>query len=188
MAVALCCAIACGDDQEQAPVGRSTRGVFPTQQAQPAQAAPIAAPTAAQPRPVEAPPVIAPAKPVEEQAPEEKPKRDYSAELLAAVGTPAACLKARSSADAPAEISVSLETHVVDTGAVTRGYASSSRLDDEELLCIRKLLSGLRFQAPVDEAPRTVTATLRLQLKAPDKADNAAPQAPTTPPTMAPGY
>jgi len=171
-AAALCalwlCACGGGGPSDAAPA-RSTRGAFRAQDGDPA---PVAAPSPTSTTPTAISPSAAPAQaaaapvaaPKDAKKEEEKP-RDYSAELLTALGTPTDCLKPRSAADAPSEISISLEAHLVDIGMVTRAYAQSSQLDKDELACVQERLGGLRFRAPVDGAPRTVGATLTLQLK-----------------------
>jgi len=187
-ATALCalwlCACGGGTPSDAVP-SRSTRGAFRTQEGDPAQ---VAAPNPASTTPTAISPSVAPAQaaaapvvpPRDAKKEEEKP-RDYSAELLAALGTPTDCLKPRSAADAPSEISISLEAHLVEIGMVTRAYARSSQLDKDELACVQQRLGGLRFRAPVDGTPRAVGATLTLQLK---KADPKA-QAPSA---AKPGY
>jgi len=96
-------------------------------------------------------------------------KRDYGAELRAAVGDPSSCLDARIGADVPSEISIEIEAFVMAAGNVSRGYARSRQLAAEELECIRKRIEPLRFRPPIDDAPRAVRATLRLVLKTPAK-------------------
>jgi hypothetical protein len=171
LAIALCSLLACGDSKRPASRGSSRpRGSYPAAGA--ALARPVnATPTAEGTAPP--PPPAAPAAPADtepEQAPEqapaeEAPQRDYAAELLGALGTPSDCLKPRNAADAPPEIAVDLEAHVLDTGQTTRGYARSPALDPDELSCVQRRLEAVRLQAPVQDAPRTITATLRLQLK-----------------------
>jgi hypothetical protein len=97
--------------------------------------------------------------------PEAEKKRDLSAELLSAVGTPTACLHARTGADAPSSIRVDVEAYLIETGMVTRAYARSSALDPEEIECVRKRVASLRLRAPIEEAPRSVSATLEFKLK-----------------------
>ena len=174
-ATALCalwlCACGGGTPSDAVPA-RSTRGAFRTQDGDPA---PIAAPKPAATTPTAISPSVAPAQaatapvdpPKDAEKDQEKP-RDYSAELLAALGTPTDCLKPRAAADAPSEISISLEAHLVEIGMVTRAYARSSQLDNEELACVQRRLGGLRFRAPVDGTPRAVGATLTLKLKKAD--------------------
>jgi hypothetical protein len=174
-AAALCalwlCACGGGAPSDAVPA-RSTRGAFRAQDSDPAPVAPPN-PTSATPAaiPPSLPPIQAPAAPVappkDAKKEEEKP-RDYSAELLAALGTPTDCLKPRSAADAPSEISISLEAHLVEIGMVTRAYAQSSQLDKEELACVQQRLGGVRFHAPVDGTPRSVAATLTLKQKKAD--------------------
>jgi hypothetical protein len=98
-------------------------------------------------------------------APEEEEKRDLGKELLAAVGSPTNCLRSRTGSDAPQSISIALEAVVVESGMVTRAYARSSALDAEEAECVRKRVAALSLRGPIEEAPRTVTATLEFKQK-----------------------
>ena len=130
----------------------------------------------------------APAVNAEAEPEAEKPKeRDYAAELLEAIGAPTACLAPRVGGAAPKELSIGLEVQVIELGRVTRAYARSPQLTEDELTCVRKRLEGVRFRAPVESAPRSVSATLRFELKAAAQPDAAiAAPAPTTPASNAP--
>lgn len=162
-----------GGTASDAPPTRSTRAAFRSQDSNPTPvAAPVPSPTAPAANPLRLATAQAPApaaEPAQEQKKDEEKPRDYSAELLEALGTPTACLKPRSAADAPSEISVGLEAHLVEIGMVTRAYARSSQLDKDELACVQQRLSSLRFRAPVDATPRTVGATLTLHQKKPEQ-------------------
>jgi hypothetical protein len=129
-----------------------------TQAAQAAQAmepAPVAAP---QQNAVPAP------------APEQEPERDLNAELQAAFGSPASCIKPRLDSEAaPSAIRVDLEAHLVQSGLVSRGYARSSQLDAEELACLEKRLGALRLRGPIEGAPRSARTHFDLELKPPEK-------------------
>lgn len=107
---------------------------------------------------------VAAAQEPKPEAPEPE-KRDFGKELLSAVGTPTQCLHPRVGPDAPASIQIELEAHLIDTGMVTRAYARSSVLDSEELECVRKRVAALRLRGPIEEAPRSVSATLEFKLK-----------------------
>ena len=102
-----------------------------------------------------------------EEPQKEAEKRDYSAELKNAIGGPVDCLKPRGGPDSPAEIRVDLEAYFLETGAMSRGYARSSQLDEGELQCIRSRLESIRLRAPIDQAPRSVQTTLTFKLKNP---------------------
>jgi hypothetical protein len=171
--------IACGKDAPTQDTSQPRpRGVCQSQPHNAQPEAPAAAvPQQAQPRPAfpeldqqqaEA------AKPKAEAAPvEKKPEeRDLNAELLAAVGSPVDCLKPRTGENAPTSLRVQLDATVVETGLVTRAYAHSSQLDAEELQCMTKRVSSLRLSAPIDQAPRSLSATLELTAKTPETPAN----------------
>ena len=168
-AVLLCATVlelsACGGDkpaEETNPkLGRGLRPEVGVVQ----EAAPAVAPTA---RPSQLPgtqaPAAAPAaKPAEEAAAaDEPPARDYAGELKTLVGSPSGCLKPRPAAKAPREINVAVEAIVMESGMISRAYARSNELDDEELACVRARLQSARMQPAVEEAPRSVTTTISL--------------------------
>jgi hypothetical protein len=132
----------------------------------PAPAAPAQPQLAQQPQPAaDRPSMFKPAAAKTEEEAKKEPARDYPAELLAAVGTPVSCFKPRVGPEAPPEIRIALDVHVIESGMVTRAYARSAQLDESELDCVRKRLGALRLRAPVDAAPRSISATLELKLK-----------------------
>jgi hypothetical protein len=175
-----------GDPSSDAPPRPSTRGAFRSQIEPSPAGATQPPPTPANPEAQSPPPASDIAHPAVAPAPDQdKPEpRDYSAELLDALGSPTDCLKAQSAAEAPSQIDVGLEAHVVKIGMVTRAYVRSSQLNREELACIQRRLASLRFIGPVEGAPRIVSATLSLKLAKSEKA-NAEP-APS--PAANPGY
>ncbi len=168
----LCCSLlACGSKFQPEGHQPLQRGPYRAPGQQP-QASSTAAPEPAQPLPTAfptpAPAQPAPAQPVEKPEPEPE-KRDYAAELLGALGSPIDCLKPRRSDDAPPEIQIDLEAHFLSTGTMSRGYARSAQLEDEELECVRRRLSAVSLRPPISDAPREVQATLRIKLKNPVK-------------------
>jgi hypothetical protein len=129
-----------------------------------------------------APPAANPVAPAEPEgtAQEGPPPRDYAGELKGLVGSPSGCLKPRAGARAPREITVTVEAIVMESGMISRAYARSGELDDEELACIRARLGSARMQPDVEAAPRAVSTTVSLVLQ-----PSAAPPAAAAPP---PGY
>jgi hypothetical protein len=119
------------------------------------------------------------AAPEEEKKKDDAPPRDYSAELLAALGAPVECLHERSGPDAPSELRMDVQVYLLESGFVSRAYVRSPQLDEPELQCLTKRASALRLTAPVEAAPRAVNATLtmtmqRVEKPAPEKAAEAA--------------
>jgi hypothetical protein len=176
-----------GDPQASAP--SSTRG--PPDRTQPAAATEEIAPQVA---PAQAPttqPVAAPEPPAAAAAPpaEEAPKRDFGAELSAAVGDLSKCVEPRTASDttaAGAKLSIALEVVVTESGIVTRSSVRAPGLDPGELDCVRERLSRVRVRSPVEEAPRTIRADVSLTLQATAQPDSP-PTSPEAPPTGA-GY
>lgn len=170
------CLIACGGNEAPAQDTSQPRprGVFHGETAKPQAEAPSDTPTAQpQAQPVFPEPQAEPAKPKPEAEPEQKPEeRDLNAELLAAVGSPVDCLKPRTGDTAPTSLRVQIDATVVETGLVTRAYAHSSQLDPEELQCMTKRVSALRLAGPIDQAPRSLSATLELTAKTPENPAN----------------
>jgi hypothetical protein len=104
-----------------------------------------------------------PAAPVE--ASPDAGKRDYEAELRAALGDPSSCLAARTDAGAKGEIRIDVEAYVMAHGNISRGYVRAPQLAAEELECIRKRITPLRLRPPIEDAPRAVRTTLRLAVE-----------------------
>ncbi len=114
------------------------------------------------PKPAEAAPAAAPPEAAAQEGP---PPRDYAGELKGLVGSPSGCLKPRIGARAPREIAVTVEAIVMETGMISRAYARSGELDDEELACIRARLGSARMRPGVEQAPRSVSTTVSLILQ-----------------------
>jgi hypothetical protein len=142
-----------------------------------------------------APPAVDPyantegaAKKVEEAAAaaaakEEKP-RDYPAELLSAMRGAESCVKPRLASEGlPAELPISLEGLVLESGTVVTGAARAPVLTPEELECVKRRLESTRIPADVKDAPRRINATLTLKFKkeAPAANTGGSPAAPTAP-------
>ena len=94
--------------------------------------------------------------------PEAKPPRDFSAELLQALGSPAACLKPRTSETAPASIDIMFATSVMPSGAVAQSEVRGAGLDPSETTCLRNRLETLHFAVPIENAPIKVSASMHL--------------------------
>jgi len=171
------CLIACGDTSAPAQDTSQPRprGVFQGGTDKPTNDTPAAAPAQPQPQPVfpQQQQQAEPTKPKPEAPPEQKPEeRDLNAELLAAVGSPVDCLKPRQGDSAPTALRIQIDATVVETGLVTRAYVHASDLDAEELQCMTKRVSALRLRAPIDQAPRSLSATLELTAKTPENPAN----------------
>jgi hypothetical protein len=103
-----------------------------------------------------------------EQPTMEPPPPDRAAELRALVGDPSSCIGRLE--DPPAELSIQVAATVSTSGVVTRYEVSNSRLSDEAIECIGNRLANARFAAPVEDAPRTITATVTVRGQAPETA------------------
>jgi hypothetical protein len=154
-------------EEDAAPSGPS-RGLAPPPERPEPQEAPQQAPAQPFRFPDDTPaPTAAPAAEGQPApaAPEGPPPRDYSGELKSLVGSPSGCLKPRVGAQAPREISVTVEAVVMESGMVSRAYARAGDLDDDELSCIRARLGSARMGGGVENAPRTVTTTISMVLQ-----------------------
>jgi hypothetical protein len=98
---------------------------------------------------------------------EEEPERDYSAELRNAFGSPLGCLRQRTAAEAPSELAIELSATVMTGGNISRSDVSSAQLEAEELRCLESQLETRRLPGEVEDAPRSVQATITLQMKKP---------------------
>jgi hypothetical protein len=129
-------------------------------------------------------PAIAPlpSAPSADKAKPDAGKRDFGGELSAAVSGAAQCLQPRTTDDAPKQIIVSLQAVVTPSGAVSRGDASGGGLGAEELACIRRMVEGVHFAPPIENAPFSVNGTVKLQQQpAPKAAPTEAPAEPKAP-------
>lgn len=98
--------------------------------------------------------------------PAEPPKaRDYSAELLQALGNPLDCLAPRKGTAAPPKLQIDFDAYVMPSGGVGRAYARATDLDASELDCLRRRVEALRLTPPIEDAPRAVHASVQLTLK-----------------------
>lgn len=154
----------CGDSPAPPPPRGLPPAAKPVRVPNAAPAPEPAAPKAAwdeRPRPG-----VVGAKPTASAA--DAPERDYAAELRAALGDPASCLKPRLAGDAAlSELTIELEAYLLEPGNVGRSYARSRELDPEELACVQRRLGGVRLSSPIDQAPRAVHTSVKVQLKAP---------------------
>jgi len=102
------------------------------------------------------------------------PKRDLSEELKSAVGNPALCIKPRlASENVARDITITLSAMAMETGTLGRTSVAAPGLQADEIACIKAMLDHARVGPNVPEAPRDVTAEVRLVRAAP-----TAPQAP----------
>lgn len=87
--------------------------------------------------------------------------RDLSAELATMMRSAIGCLKPQTGNQAGGPVMISLTANVMPSGAVRHGAVSGS-LETEELDCVRRLLETLHFAAPIENAPFSVQASLKL--------------------------
>ncbi len=186
------------DEPEPPPTNPRGPGHSPNDRRDEPQAPTAPSEEQPEPEPFEEPTAAPVAK--AEAKPEEEKKRDYGAELVRAVGGAEGCVKPRApDAPLPTTVSISLEAYVLESGAVSRGYARSSSLTPEELDCVKTRIEHARLGPAVEEAPRRIDATVELTFKLPEPApgsntaakpaeNTAAMPAPNALPTPLPGY
>jgi len=98
---------------------------------------------------------------MDEATPEqEAPERDFEAELRRLAGDPASC---GSLGPATAPITIRLAATITSQGVVTRGSASGN-VPSEVEACLTSRIEHGRFRAPVEDAPRRVSAEVRLEV------------------------
>ena len=164
---------ACGDDAEGAarPSNKPRGYTAPTGEGRPGDEPPAPAPVVtATKRRTPGEELAAAPTTVEEKKEEEKP-RDYAAELLTAMRGAEACVQPRPASQVLPELSVSLEGLVLESGTVVTGSARAPVLTPEELDCMKRRLESTRLPPGVKDAPRRVSASLRLT-----RPPSAAPQ------------
>lgn len=119
------------------------------------------APPPHEPPPIaEALPAVAPEP--EAQPQPDKPPRDMPKELLSKLGSPQSCLVPRAADQAPSSVQIGFSASVMPSGAIGRAEVSGAGLSDGERECLRRRLSGLRFETPIEDAPKNVSATITL--------------------------
>jgi hypothetical protein len=89
-------------------------------------------------------------------------KRDFAEEFRRKISGAVTCLKVRAADVAPAHIDIAVTAQVMPSGAVGRGEASASLLDVAELTCVRHQIEAVHFDAPIENAPFSVSATLSI--------------------------
>jgi len=113
--------------------------------------------------------------------------RDYPAELLSAVHGAESCVQPRTaSAAVPTEVLISLEALVLESGTIVSGTARGAALTPEEIECVKRRLESTRLPDKVKDAPRRVSATLKLTFKPQEPAPAAPGANPAPQPTAAP--
>ena len=166
--IAACCAlIGCGGGDEEASVGRSgiekrmsgsrmatSRNAKPEIENMPRDSY-VASTTDREPS-IEA----------KAEKPADKKKRELSAELRQAIGSPAACLTEFSS-DAPKEISISVSAVVNGLGHVNRSSISSSHLTQPQLQCIQRQVDRTSIAAPDSQKAENVTTQIVISYEPP---------------------
>jgi hypothetical protein len=129
-------------------------------------------PNPSSPESYQAPPG-GPAAPAAEQEPtampssgperaDEKPERDFSAELVRMMGDPSSCLKPRAAENAPSNLAIAVTASVMPSGAVGQTEVSAAELDSSELACLKARAAGLHFAPPIENAPFSVRGTVQL--------------------------
>ncbi|MBO6934871.1 MAG: hypothetical protein JJ863_07845 [Deltaproteobacteria bacterium] len=155
----LIAALGCEDEQRVAP-----RGVERGMPVQDPLAAPAPPPTTRRRRQQTPPTAPGPATPMAAEAPAapaaEGPERDFAAELRSIAGAPASC---GSLGPATGPITIRLSATVTSQGVVTRGSATGN-VPAEIEACLTSRIEHGRFRAPVEGAPRRVSAELRLEV------------------------
>jgi hypothetical protein len=165
IATAMLCvaAQACGSRETPSSPARRGPGIGPASdpaqlQNQPAQRIE----QGARPDPSSMPANPSAVVPAENAAPEAKPPRNFSAELVQMLGNPAGCLNATAAAASPAYLDISLSTSVMPSGSVANSEVRAPGLDSGEMQCLRGRLEAVHFAAPIENAPFHVQGTLQL--------------------------
>lgn len=181
LALAIALSLAgCGDDE--APAAVPGRGVGPEAAA---PAAPATEPvktsrrygSAAEARPQLGPAPTDPIQIVENvpvPAEQQQAPRDLGAELQRAIGDPTACFDRAALANAGPTLSIAVSATVTSSGMITRAEASAPGMPAESIACVRDRVLAARLAPPIADAPRTIGANLRYDVR------------PATPPAPAP--
>lgn len=96
----------------------------------------------------------------EEVALDEDDARDLEAELAEAFGTPRGCFTPEEMAEHEGTVEIQVTVYVVTTGSVTRAEVVAPGFLATTVDCLEKRAEGLRFEAPVPEAPRRIRTAI----------------------------
>lgn len=99
-------------------------------------------------------------------------ERDFPSELRAAIGSPTSCgaLGAHTT-----RVSIRFSAVVTENGIVTRGTVSGSAMPPATLACLQTRLERVRLAGDIENAPRTISASIDLDPVAPPPTMEAAP-------------
>lgn len=97
------------------------------------------------------------------QHPAPAPDRDYAAELRPVIENPIGCVPADERGSFPPSVTVRASVQVFDDGRVNRPTVSASGLSAGVIACLTERVARFRFRAPVEPAPRTVSATVTFE-------------------------
>jgi hypothetical protein len=107
-----------------------------------------------------------------------QPERDLSAELAALLNPHGTCLDLAAAAKAGGTLHLSASAMVLPGGSISRATVSSPGQPGPALACIENRLRGARLAPPIPGAPRSVSASITLEVA---MAPAAAPTLGTSP-------
>lgn len=89
---------------------------------------------------------------------------DLRAALQRAFGSPAHCISSETRAHLGDSLSLLVSVRVTGTGRVVSATVTGSSLSDDDLSCMRRHAESLRLPSPIEDAPRTVAASVRYEV------------------------
>jgi hypothetical protein len=118
-------------------------------------------------------------------------ERDLGAELRAALGSPAGCIRSDTMLRAGGRLDVHVTATVGPSGRVTRATAHAESLSTDERACLERRAGAVVLRGPVEGAPRAVTTTLAVTYREtppPPPRDAPPPPIPLPPGARPPAY
>jgi hypothetical protein len=95
-------------------------------------------------------------------------ERDLGVELANAIGSPASCIDLETARSLHGHLRVHVTATVMATGSITRATATGSGLSREALACVEARALAAHLAAPIERAPRGVSASLDYDVSATD--------------------
>lgn len=99
------------------------------------------------------------------EAAEEAEGRDLEADLRRAFGAPADCLSEETRDAMGDALTLQVSVRVTPAGRVVSAEVTGGALSEADRACLTRRAEGIRMAAPIEDAPRTVSATIRYSVQ-----------------------
>jgi hypothetical protein len=121
-------------------------------------------------------------EPTPEAAPEPKPERDLTKEVADLLQSPASCIDLAKVAESGGKLSIGITAAVMPSGHFSRVSISAPGQTPEAIKCLQARVSNAAIGADVPDAPRTIQATVPVEVVSQGKPAPARTEAPAPAP------